>query len=158
MPIQILEIVRKEIVRKRWHWRTGFPLTYCVRFALSLTCLHCRFLPCQMRIKLPARLMALGCCDDQKRMPCVKVHIKLPSALQALDGVIIAFVRAIIHSRSIILFWRAACQAMKCTQYFHIHKSEVHAAAHALQQIWHGDITKPESKTSGAAWWECVWF
>lgn len=102
--------------------------------------------------------MALGGCDDQKRMPCVKELIKLPSALQVLDSVIIAFVRAISRSCSIILFWRAACQAMKCTQYFHIHKSEVHAAAHVLQQTWHRDITKQESKTSGAAWWECMWF
>lgn len=88
---------------------------------------------------------------------CESAH-KTASALQVLDGVIIAFVRAIIRSRSIILFWRAACQAMKCTQDFHIHKREVHAAAHALQQIWHRDITNPESKTSRAAWWECVWF
>ena len=59
----------------------------------------------------------------------MKGLVKRPSAVQVLDRVIIAFVSAIILSCSIILCWRAACRAVKCTQHFRITQSEVHAAA-----------------------------
>lgn len=88
--------------------------------ALPLGSLHCGFPPCQVRAKAPSPVHSLGSCDDMKGVLGVKALIRQQSALQVLVSVVTAFVSVIILSCSIILCWRAACQAVKYTCYFHI--------------------------------------
>lgn len=76
-------------------------------------------------------------------IPCMKVLIKLQSALQVLNGVIIAFVSVIILSYCIILGWRAARQTMKCTRYFYRHKVN---CMRLPRPIWI-DLASRESQT-----------
>lgn len=106
-----------------------------MRFCSSVYLAALRFPPCQVRAKAPSPVYSLGCCDDIRGVPCVKALTKQQSALQVLVSAITAFVSVIILSCSIILCWRAACQAVKCTCCFHICRVKCMGCPDLFQQI-----------------------